>query len=425
MKSVFSILFFIHIRIFLFSGDNFNEWFSEGAMRVDFVLAGDASVTNCYLSKILSEPYWGGSLTNLLDTLYYGDYYFTVQDNETGKLLYSRGFSALFSEWQTTSEADILQKAFPNSVRFPYPVKSVILEIFRRLKTQSLERIFTCVINPGDPEIERITLPVLKTRSLMISGPPGNSVDIVIIPEGYSKKEMNKFIKDAGRLTSHLLSVEPFATHREKFNIRLVYAESAESGTDIPGEGIWKNTIINSNFYTFGSERYLTSSDFWKISDLAASVPYDQIIILVNTDKYGGGGIYNFYSICSSDHPASPGVLVHEFGHAFTGLGDEYYTSDVAYEGFYAIQYEPWEPNLTTMINFDKKWKDMVPEGVPVPTPVKKEYLNTIGAFEGGGYSAKNIFRPQIECIMKSNSGPAFCGVCHRATERMIFFYTD
>ena len=424
MKHVIFILVLLTIPISMFSAD-FRDWFTTGTMRVDFILAGNAETTNGYLSKIIYEPCWGGPEKNLIDTLNYGDYQFNLHDQETGDLLYSRGLSTLFREWQTTDEAGSLEKAFHNSIRFPYPVKPVKLEIFRRLRDHSLLKITSFLIDPSHPGIEKATLPGYKTGSLLLNGPASTCIDIVILPEGYMQEEMEKFTRDARRLTEHFFEVEPFKTYRNKFNIRLVFAESLESGTDIPGEGVWKNTVLNSNFYTFGCERYLTSPDLWKISDIAAAVPYDQVIILVNSDKYGGGGIYNFYTICTSDNNASPGVMVHEFGHAFAGLGDEYYNSDVAYEDFYDTRFEPWEPNLTTLNNFDKKWKDMVPNDVPVPTPDFLKYAGKTGAFEGGGYQAEGIYRPQIDCIMKNNSYSEYCSVCKRALKTMIFFLTE
>jgi len=423
MKQSTAILIFLLVNLMLYASDDYTDWLLSGTMRVDFILAGDAENTSLYVSKIIREPFWGGSRRNLIDTMQYGDYFFNVRDEASDQLLYSRGFSTLFREWQTTSEAEVLRKAFSNSLRFPFPIREIKLEIFRRRKDQSLDNIMVMHIDPADSQIEIYNPVNYKTVTLLQNGPPETSVDIVIIAEGYTRTEIKKFKKDAKRLTDHMFLTEPFLSHRNKFNINLVFSVSRESGADVPGEGIWKNTVVNSNFYTFGIDRYLTSTDIWGIYDIAACVPYDQVVILVNSHAYGGGGIFNFYSICSSDHDASPGVLVHEFGHAFAGLGDEYYTSDVAYEGFYDIKTEPWEPNLTTLVNFDIKWKDMVPRGVPVPTPLDERYLNDVGVFEGGGYSAKGIFRPQVECIMKNNAHCEFCKVCQRAVERMIWFY--
>ena len=133
-----------------------------------------------------------------------------------------------------------------------------------------------------------------------------------------------------------------------------------ESGTDIPGERVYVNTVLNSSFYTFGTDRYLTTQDIKSVNDYAAVAPHDNIIVLINSNKYGGGGVYNYYSGTTAGHPLSPKVFIHEFGHGFAGLADEYYSSDVAYDEFYPLNVEPWEPNITTMVNFDSKWKKLI-----------------------------------------------------------------
>ncbi len=202
-------------------------------------------------------------------------------------------------------------------------------------------------------------------------------------------------------------------------------AWSEQSGTDIPAENIWKSTIANSSFYTFDVDRYLMIYDNKTLRHLASNAPYDQIYVLVNTSKYGGGSIYNHYSVCVSDNPNSEYIFVHEFGHGFAALGDEYYTSEVAYSEFYPLDVEPLDPNLTTLVNFDSKWKDLIEEGTPIPTPVIKEYYDKIGVFEGGGYSAKGVYRPAYDCTMKSISIDNFCAVCKRAIQRMIEFYSN
>jgi hypothetical protein len=235
---------------------------------------------------------------------------------------------------------------------------------------------------------------------------------------------MDKFIEDAKRSAGYIFSEEPFKSHRKAFNIRAVKSSSQDSGTDIPGEGVWKNTVLNSSFYTFGIERYMTTSDFMSVCDVAANAHYDQIYILVNTDKYGGGGIYNFYSISAADNAASRAVVIHEFGHAFGGLADEYYNSSVAYNDFFNLEVEPWNPNLTTLIDFNSKWASMVPDTVDIPTPPSDSNSEKVGVYEGGGYVAKGVFRPMIDCRMHTNEA-GFCPVCSKALIQMIKQYTD
>jgi hypothetical protein len=236
---------------------------------------------------------------------------------------------------------------------------------------------------------------------------------------------MDKFKNDILRLTDSLFRVKPFSEYKAKFNIYAVLAPSAEAGADVPGMGIWVNTLVNSSFYTFDEDRYLTTLDYWKVRDVAALAPYDQIYVLVNTSKYGGGGVYNHYNLTSADNSLSPQVFIHEFGHGFAGLGDEYYTSSVAYSDFYPTDVEPWEPNLTTLVNFDTKWKSMLDPGTPVPTPAQAPYLRSAGVFEGGGYVAKGVYRSAVDCRMKSNVPDNFCRVCENAIEKMILFLTE
>ena len=215
-----------------------------------------------------------------------------------------------------------------------------------------------------------------------------------------------------------------FKENKNKFNVLAIEAISEESGTDFPGENIWKNTVVNSNFYTFNSDRYLTTSDIKSMRNIASLVPYDNIIVLVNSKTYGGGGIYNFFSVVSSDNMFSEYVNVHEFGHAFAGLGDEYYDSDVAVENYYSFEKEPWEPNISNLKNFATKWKDLIEKDIPVPTPATEKYFKKVGAFEGAGYSAKGLYRPAYDCTMKSVSVNNFCPVCKRAIQQMIDYYS-
>ena len=158
--------------------------------------------------------------------------------------------------------------------------------------------------------------------------------------------------------------------------------------------------------------------------DIAANVPYDVIFILVNSSLYGGGGFYNHYSEVTVDNTWSKIVSVHEFGHAFAGLADEY-TGDVSYSDTYNLNVEPWEPNITTNVDFNSKWKNMVSEGTPLPTPRTEKYKNSVGMFEGGGYVTKGIYSPFEDCRMKSNEAPGFCPVCHNAIRRMILLYCE
>ena len=156
-----------------------------------------------------------------------------------------------------------------------------------------------------------------------------------------------------------------------------------------------------------------------------SGVPYEHIVILANTENYGGGGIYNSYLMSAAHNEKTRPVVVHEFGHSFAGLADEYYYDD-QYETQYPADTEPWEPNLTTLVDFDRKWKDMLPRGTKIPTkPSKKNLYTEVGVYEGGGYQSKGVYRPAQECRMKINEAPVFCPVCERAILRVINYYTS
>lgn len=404
---------------------DYSDYFTDARMRVDLVFAGDHENMNIYLDKIKSEPLWGGTRKNLVDPLQLGEFQYRVRDTESGMVIFSRGFSTLFEEWQTTAEAKTKQKYLAEVLVFPYPKNDIILELYRRDHRNNFEKCFEWPVDPADPYIEQGMRYDFEVRKYTGHAEPSDHVDLLFIAEGYTAGQMEIFYQDVERFSGYLFSMEPYTTYRNKFNIWTIAAVSPEEGTDIPGEGIWKNTVLNTNFYTFGLSRYLTTYDYKTVCDVAAPVPYDQIFILVNIDRYGGGGMYNNYCVGSNGGHAPGEVMVHEFGHGFAGLGDEYYSSTVAYEDYFDLSVEPWEPNLTTLVDFESKWAGMLEPDIPVPTPAEEPYLDKTGVFEGGGYVAKGVYRPAIDCRMKSNEAEGFCEVCQRAIVRMIKYYTE
>lgn len=398
----------------------FEDYFSDGVLRFDYLLSGSSNSAKISEVQQKKEPTWGGTthLQNQEQSM--GNYRFSVKDQATKLLLYRQGFSPIFQEWQTTPEAKKMERAFYQVLRFPFPRKNVILEIESRNREGQFGNIYSTVIDPSNYFVTRET--PMKTDFVMLrkSGDPSKKVDVAILAEGYKKEEMGKFVKDAGRLVDSLFLVEPYASMKKQFNVYALQTPSEESGTDIPGRNIYANTLFNSSFYTFDIARYLTTTDMKTIHDRVASVPYDYLIVLVNTPEYGGGGFYNYLSVCSSDNYLSPKVFIHEFGHEFAGLGDEYYTSQVAYEEFYNLKAEPWEPNLTTLVDFKSKWGALIDPSTPVPTPRTEEFAGKTGVFEGGGYMEKGIYSPTQDCIMKSNKPNSFCPVCQEAIRKAI-----
>ncbi len=401
----------------------FSKHFTGERLRIDLVFAGDAKSQEIFLEGYVAEPLWSGSKTRMKDPFGYGE--FRVEMWEEDKLIYSSGFNNLFQEWRTTSEANNKRMAFTGSCRVPFPINRVDIKFFERVKESGkFSQIAQFPVDPQDKLIRRGLEHNFKSDTIKWSGDPAVKVDLLFIAEGYTAEEMGKFREDARRFASYLFSTEPYKSRESDFNIWAVESVSAESGPDIPHMGIWKNTIASSNFYTFRTDRYLTAPDHKRVSSLASASHCDAMYVIVNTDKYGGGGIYNYYGLSMSDHKYASEVFVHEFGHSFAGLGDEYYTSDVAYEGFYNLKIEPWEPNITTLVEFDKKWKNLISPGTPVPTPAESEYSKSTGVFEGGGYMAKGIYRPALDCRMKSNEAEEFCEACKAAINAMIDYYT-
>ena len=401
----------------------YDKYFTGKVLRFDFMFAGNSQKTTVFPVGMKEEPIFGGSKTQLIDPFNYGNFRYELFDASSNTLIYSRGFCSLYQEWQTTAEAKVMERSYYETATMPFPKSKVRLVLNIRNRNGSFSKLYETEIDPENYFIRRekpLDVAVTKTY---YAGDPATSVDLAFIAEGYSAGEMGKFRDDVKKMADILFAEAPFSEYRDKFNIWAVEAVSAESGTDIPGEKQYVNTALNASFYTFDIDRYLTTQDIKSVNDYAAVVPHDNIIVLINSAKYGGGGVYNYYSGTTVDHPYSAKVFVHEFGHGFAGLADEYYSSDVAYEEFYPLDAEPWEPNITTMVNFDSKWKKLIPAGIPQPTPADEKYKNITGLFEGGGYSAKGIYRPETECRMKSNSPKGFCTVCKEAVKEMIEFY--
>jgi hypothetical protein len=402
---------------------DFEKYFTEKALRFDFMLAGNSQKTIAYPVCMKEETWFPGSPDNLIDPFNYGNFKYEVFDVAENKLIYSRGFCTLFQEWQTTTEAKSIERSFYEVATMPYPKSNIRFVLSLRERNGSFTKLYESVIDPADYYIRKEKPVNANVTRIYGTGDPKSSVDLAFIAEGYTEGEMDKFREDVKKLADVLFEEDPYSEYKEKINIWAVEAISRDSGTDVPGERIYFNTALNSSFYTFGTDRYLTTQDMKSVNDYAAVAPHDNIIVLINSNKYGGGGVYNYYSGTTAGHPLSPKVFIHEFGHGFAGLADEYYTSDVAYDEFYPLNVEPWEPNITTMVNFDSKWKSKISPGTPLPTPSEEKFNKVTGLFEGGGYSAKGIFRPEMDCRMKSNGTKGYCSVCRDAVKKMIEFY--
>lgn len=402
----------------------FDDYFSDRTLRFDFYHTGDKTTEIISFDKLVGEGQWSGSKKNLVDSLGYGNYFLKVFDSESNQLIYSRGFSTLYQEWQTTEESKTTVCSFSGSVVLPFPQKNIRIEIYKRDRKNVFEKKFEYSVNPKNYFIISERIKPFDNFKVHYSGDPSTKLDIVFIPEGYSKTEMEKFHDDCVRFGEYLFDYSPFQENKEKINIWGIEAPSNESGTDIPGKNIWKQTLLNSRFYTFDSERYLMTTDYHTVRDVAANAPYDQIYILVNTDKYGGGAVYNYYSMTGVDNKLAKQVFVHEFAHGLAGIADEY-GNDNTYQDMYPKDVEPWEPNLTTMVNFESKWENLIEPGTPIPTPVEDKYKNKIGVFEGGGYVAKGVYRPTFNSIMNSFASNEFNQVCKDVLIKLIKQYSE
>ncbi len=415
------VIFIFVLYQSLFAQNIFSDYFEAKTLRFDYYHIGNDSSESIVFDEMIEEPIWGGRITNLVDTLNLGDYKFTIKDAESNSIIYSQNYSTLFGEWRTTDEAKEITRSFSGSVIFPYPKNSVTLEIFSRDRENNFIKLFSFDIDPDNYFIGKKTEYFFDVDTIKYSGDPLEKYDIVFIPEGYTEGSMDKFIADCDSLRDYLFRFEPFNELEGKINIWAVKAPSVDSLCDVPAEDEWYNTILNSSYYTFDSERYLMTTDYKRVRDVASNAPYDQIYILANSEKYGGGAIYNHYSLTVTNNPMFREIFLHELGHGIAGLADEYGYDDT-YNDFYPKDVEPWERNITTLVDFDKKWKSLVDENTPIPTPNDPGYYDKIGAFEGAGYVNEGVYRSTY--IMRSLTSDGFNIVSKEALKDVILFYS-
>ena len=448
----------------------FDSSFTGSTMRVDYFHSGGMGQELVALDRVVSDGPWAGSRTRLVDDLNLGKYLFEVIDRDTNRVLYSRGFASIYGEWETTPEYKTLYRTFGESLRFPWPKSPVQVVLKKRDRDNSFHELWSTVIDPNSRFVNRADPPKAgNVWTLFESGPPAEKVDILLISEGYTAAQMPKFRADAKRLVDALFAVEPFKSRKNDFNVRGLDLPSAQPGVNRPHVGSFRRTPISAEYNIFDSERYLLTLDNRAFRDAAASAPYEFIEILANEQQYGGGGIFNDQATTSVDTGFAEYVFVHEFGHHFAALADEYYTSDVAYETGATDLPEPWEPNITALKDPSRlKWRDLVEPGTPIPTPWDKaeyethsretqarrrallakkvpesevdalfreqlawdskflasmKYSGKVGAFEGAGYEAKGLYRPEADCIMFTRDPVGFCRVCRRAISRIVDQY--
>jgi hypothetical protein len=397
----------------LANATDFADNFSDQTLRFDYMLSADSVNREVRLAQLSKLPYWAGRQHNLDKMAPGGRAQFTLTDAATGDTIYRAAFSSLFLEWLDTPESASTPRSYQATVLAPMPLRPARATV--DLLDGRLQKIAstTFTVNPSDILIAQKgeNLPYSVTP-LHISAALKDAIDVVILPEGYTAEEMPKFIEDAKVATESILSYEPFRSMADRFNFRAVEVPSQDSGVSVPRLGEWKSTPFGSHYSTLYSDRYLTTPNVFAVNDAAAAAPYEHIIILANTDEYGGGGILNDYTLTTAGHKNFRPVVVHEFGHSFGGLADEYFYDGDVMEDTYPTDVEPLEENVTTKVNFHGKWEHLVETG-------------EADLIEGGAYSAKGVWRAADDCRMRTNTATEFCVACKLALEKLIRFYTE
>jgi len=486
MKRIFLFLLVLNISVFATNNISFDHYFLDKTMRIDYFHTGNSNKEIVAIDKIYSYNKWAGNPATLLNPFKVGLFKIKVYDLKSNKLLFSKGFNSYFGEYQTTTEAiNGIFQTYHETALIPFPKNSVKFVLERMDKKHNLIKIFESVINPKKITIAKPkkykNISVVKSH---ISGNPHKKVDIVIVAEGYTKSQLGKFKKDLNHYTNLFLNQPPYSNTKDSFNISGVFIPSEESGTTEPTHGKFKNTAIGTTFNSLGSYRYLLTKDNKALRDVAGSTPYDAIFVMVNSTRYGGAGIYNFFCTFTTDNVWSDYVFLHEFGHSFSGLADEYYSSSTSYNDFYPKGVEPFEANITRLLNGKDniKWKNLLTQDIEIPTPWDKKlfdkkdedyqkirkqinekiailstknnnpeelnklkqlavklskenkvwgdnffknskYADKVGVFEGAGYSSTGIYRPALDCIMFSKGAKPFCPVCEAHIKKIINSY--
>lgn len=439
-------------------------------MRLDYFHTGSSTQELFAVDKVIIEPLpWPGNPHRAIDDLNLGEFFFEVSDSQSRKVLYSRGFSSLFGEWVTTAEARKANRTFHESLRFPAPAAAVQVIVKRRDAKNAWREVWSVIVDPKDIFVDsshpESPGPLIEIEK---NGDPAAKVDLLILGDGYTAAERKKFETDARRMAGHLFAASPFKERRREFNVWGLCPPARESGISRPSTGIHRASPVGTTYDAFGSERYIVTFNNQALRRIASFAPYDFVEILANNRTYGGGGIFGQLGTVAVNSLWAPHVFVHEFGHHFAGLADEYFTSPVAYLPP-VNRVEPWEPNVTALLDPARlKWKDLVAAETPVPTSWQKEeyearvrefqqrraqlrkeqrpegeidvlfseqkkfedrllgaekYAARVGAFEGANYEAKGYYRPEPNCIMFTRTD-YFCTVCRRAINRVIDQYT-
>jgi hypothetical protein len=400
--------------------------FADSTLRLNYIFSGDNRTQHIAVDQLSKTAGWYGRRHHLAELFLEGNGQLTMVDQASGDTLYRHSFSTLFQEWQQTEEARHVTKSFENTFVVPLPKRPVDIVVQLTDNHRRVQSMLRHSVDPQDILIrDRSSETPTPWRYIRRGGDSKDCIDVAFVAEGFGDDQMEDFLAMCDSSVAALSEHEPFRSMIDRFNFIAVMPVSRQNGVSIPHQGLWVDTPLASSFDTFYSDRYLTTLHIKRLYDLMTNIPFEHFIILANTTEYGGGGIYNSYNMASAKCPRSKlEVIVHEFGHSFGGLGDEYdYGNDP--EPMYPADTEPWEPNLTTLVDFDSKWKDMLSSGTAIPTvPDGKQLTTKVGVYEGGGYQQRGVYRPTQLCRMKVNEVHEFCPVCQRALRRIIDFYT-
>jgi hypothetical protein len=465
----------------------FEHDFEDVTLRIDYHHTGNSIQEFVTLDRLYRQGSWAGPLKALIDPFSYGGYLVQAHDLDSGELLYSKGLDSYFGEYRTTPAAQAgSMRTYHETVLLPFPKRPIRVQWMARRRDGTSVDLAEIVVDPSSVDIaSEAPTAGAEVFETHVGGAPHEVLDIAILGEGYTQSEVDDFATDLEHATATLLGQAPFDAHRSQISIRGVMAPSPESGCDEPTRRSFRRTALGVTFNSLGSERYMLTEDNRSLRDLAANVPYDALVIMVNHDRYGGGGIYNLFCTFTAHSEWADYLLLHEFGHSFAGLADEYYSSSVAYNEFYPKGREPKEPNITALLDPNSlKWRDLVTPDTEIPTPWEKDaydledskyqkerkllneaiakasrsganadvivelvenekrhaaihakwaedflkrsrWAGRVGAFEGAGYSSTGLYRPTLDCLMFSRRLQPFCPVCTRAVETMILRYTE
>lgn len=485
-RTTLIIAFLLSVFTSPVAAGGFDEHFEDATLRVDFYQYGNRETQHMAVDRLIRQGAWAGPVRNLVDPSRSGTYTARVTDPETGAVLFQSDFDSFFGEYRATAPAaEGRVRVYHESVLLPFPKRPVTLVLSERPANGEERALVERTVDPADVTIA-VESPAAGVTVVEdhVAGRPHDCLDILIVGEGYTGAEAATFAEDVHRFGELMLSQKPYSSHADRISIRGVLLPSEESGVDEPTRGRWRDTAVGASFYSLGSPRYLLTESNRALRDIAAAAPYDTIAIMVNHHRYGGGGLYNRYCTFAAHSPFSGYLLLHEFGHSFGGLADEYYTSSTAYDNFYPAGFEPTAPNITAATDPGRiKWADLLTPGVELPTPWEKQaydeadlayqaerrelnaaiaeaaragapaaevdamqraedqhalarvaavdafmkasgQTDLVGAFEGGGYVSEGLYRPQIDCLMFTRGVKPLCRVCQRAVEKRILHYT-